>query len=134
MAAARATLRIVGALAALAACGSGYAHHSYAQYDRCQSITVEGEIERVDWANPHVVVSLRLDDSTSYRVEWLAVSRLDSAGVSRALYVGDRVAVTGSRNRDPDVRVMTLITEIDRPRDDWRWHRSPAPPSNQCAD
>lgn len=119
------------ALAALAlgaaASSAALAHHSYTQYDRCRSITLEGAIERVLWANPHVVVTLGLDDGRTYRVEWFDPRRLAREGVhDGALETGQRIAVTGSTNRDPALEIMTLITEVRRASDGWHWSR-PAP-------
>ena len=114
-------------------CGSAMAHHSYAQFDRCQSMSIEGEIGSIAWANPHVVVTLKTGDATAYRVEWWDLNRLARAGVSTdSLKVGDRVVVTGSLHRDPELHVVTLLTAIRRPSDGWSWLRpSSLPPS--CA-
>lgn len=116
-------------LLALGACLSApaSAHHSYAQFDRCRSVTIEGEIERVLWAQPHVVVTVSTDAGKIYRVEWLDMRRLGRAGVREgALARGERLRITGSVHRDPAVATMTLITAIERAADGWRWSR-PAP-------
>jgi hypothetical protein len=42
---------------------SAAAHHSHPYfYDECNSITIEGQIERVDFKDPHTWIVLRLDD------------------------------------------------------------------------
>ena len=82
---------------------SAYAHHSHF-YDECKSIAIEGRVERVEFKNPHNVIALRLDDGTTYAVDWLSVARLTSAGIigaSKAAVVpGARLAVTGYLIRD----------------------------------
>jgi hypothetical protein len=79
------------------------AHHSHF-YDECKRIAIEGRVERVDFKNPHNVIVLRLDDGTTYAVDWLSVTRLTSAGIigaaKEAVVSGARVAVTGYRIRD----------------------------------
>ena len=77
---------------------SAYAHHSHF-YDQCKSITIEGRVERVEFKNPHNLIMLRLDDGTSYIVDWLNVTRLTDAGIiaaaRQAMVSGARVVVTG---------------------------------------
>ena len=77
---------------------SAYAHHSHF-YDECKSIAIEGRVERIEFKNPHNLIVLRLDDGTTYAVDWLSVARLTSAGIigaaKAAVVSGARVAVTG---------------------------------------
>jgi len=109
----------------LAAGSRANAHHGYAQYDRCQNLSVEGEIEQISWANPHIVMTLRGDDALTYRVEWINLQQLRRSGISSGiLEVGDRVVVTGSKNRVPELLILTLLKAIDRPADGWHWSRS----------
>jgi hypothetical protein len=93
-------------LAAMLQVGLGFsadAHHSHF-YDECKSIAIEGRVERIEFKNPHNVIVLRLDDGTTYAVDWLSVTRLTSAGIigaaKAAVVSGARVAVTGYRIRD----------------------------------
>jgi len=82
---------------------SASAHHSHF-YDECKSIAIEGRVERVEFKNPHNLIVLRLDDGTTYSVDWISVSRLTSAGIigaaKAAVVSGARVAVTGYLIRD----------------------------------
>ena len=77
---------------------SAYAHHSHF-YDECKSIAIEGRVERVEFKNPHNLITLRLDDGTTYTVDWVNLTRLTSAGIigaaKEAVVPGARVAVTG---------------------------------------
>lgn len=113
-------------------CGTASAHHGYAGYDRCKSVTITGRIERISWSNPHVVFTVKIDDSVSYLIQWLDPQRLSHMGVSSgSLEVGDRIEVTGSRNNDPKVHIMTLLTAVRRPADGWHWSQ-PAPIPGRC--
>jgi hypothetical protein len=83
---------------------SAYAHHSHPYfYDECNSITIEGRVDRVEFKNPHTWIVLRLDDGTAYTVDWAPMSRLTSEHVigpaKEALVSGARVVVTGNRIR-----------------------------------
>jgi hypothetical protein len=82
---------------------SAYAHHSHF-YDECKSIAIEGRVERVEFKNPHNLFVLRLDDGTSYTVDFVNVTRLTSAGIlgaaKEAVVTGARVGVTGYLIKD----------------------------------
>jgi hypothetical protein len=113
-------------------CSAASAHHSYAAYDRCKTVTLAGKIERISWVNPHVVFTLDTADGRSYLIQWFDVTRLKRAGVSAdALKVGDAVVVSGSANRDPDVHILTLLTAVSRPSDGWKWEQ-PAARAAHC--
>jgi len=99
------------------------AHHSYAAFDREHPISVEGDIESLLFVNPHVVVGLKTSDGT-YRVEWGALNQMMRWNITRdTLHVGDHVIVTASRTHDPAERRLSLVSEIRRPADGWRWSR-----------
>ena len=112
------------AMIALAASSApAHAHHNYALYDRCNSVSLEGEIASIEWTNPHVLIDLRTGDAT-YRIEWAALPQLAQAHVSTdALKVGDHVVIIGSVMRDPEQKVMSLVSEIRRPSDGWSYAR-----------
>jgi hypothetical protein len=100
------------------------AHHSYAAFDRCTPVTLEGEIDSVEWVNPHIRIRLRTADVPSYFVEWFSLAQLQRVGLAAdALKPGDRVVVTGNAMRDPSMKVLSLLTEIRRPSDGWSWGR-----------
>lgn len=115
----------------LSPAATAVAHHSYGQYDRCKKVALEGTVESVGWQNPHVLLMLATDTGV-YRVEWQTLTQLQQAGVEQTtLSAGDRVVVTGSINRDPETKIVTLLTEVRRPEDGWSWRNS-RPPSAQC--
>jgi Family of unknown function (DUF6152) len=125
-------LALVLTATALTHAATAVAHHSYGQYDRCKKISLEGTVESVAWENPHVLLMLATSAGT-YRVEWQTLTQLQRAGVVQATFnAGDRLVVTGSVNRDPETKTMTLVTEVRRPEDSWRW-RDTRPPAAQCA-
>jgi uncharacterized protein DUF6152 len=112
---------------------SAPAHHSYAQFDRCHPVALEGDIQNVAWANPHIVIDLRTVDETSYRVEWFNLQQLQNAGLAtETLKTGDHVVITGAATRDPALRLVSLVSEIRRTSDGWSWTRPPRPVSPGC--
>ena len=112
---------------------SAPAHHSYAQFDRCHPVALEGDIQNVEWANPHIVISLKAADATSYRVEWFNLQQLQNAGLAtETLKTGDHVFITGSATRDPERKLLSLVTEIRRPSDGWSWTRPPPQATLDC--
>ena len=119
------------ALAALSV--PAHAHHNYALYDRCKSVSLEGEIASIAWTNPHVLIDLKTGDAGTFRIEWGALLQLAQRNVSTdALKVGDHVVIVGSVMRDPERKVMSLVSEIRRPSDGWSFAQ-PRPVSPSCA-
>jgi hypothetical protein len=114
------------------AVGPASAHHGYAQYDRCKSVMLEGEVTSVLWANPHIVIDLKTKDVGDYRVEWFSLTNLEQAAIGAKLNAGEHVVVTGSVMRDPALKVMSLVSEIRRPSDGWGWTRAPRPAPTGC--
>ena len=121
--------RLVAGYAVVGAALLGFAtmaaaHHP-PRFERCRSFTLEGSIERVEWANPHVLLSIKADDGTTYSVMWLNVQQLSLEGLEpNTLKAGDRVVFSASRQsrgRDGDV----LLRDIRRPADGWGWSQDP---------
>jgi hypothetical protein len=97
------------------------AHHSYADFDREQSFELAGIISAVHWGNPHILLTVDAGDHT-VRVEWVTTAGADRTGVARERFQpGDHIVVVGSRHRDPEVPVMTLVKELRLPLHDWQW-------------
>jgi hypothetical protein len=101
--------------------GSARAHHSYPNFLLDQKASVEGEIEELRYANPHVVLKIRNAAGIVYTAEWQAASWLDyHAHVTlTTIRVGDHVIVTGAPSRDPAAHELVRLTEVRRPRDGW---------------
>ena len=116
---------LIGLVIAILAGASLNAHHSYAMYDREHPVTIEGDIERVAYENPHTILTVRTTDAV-YTLEWGALFQLQRWNVpSDALKAGDHVIVTGSALRDRSQHQLSLLREIRRPSDGWRWARDP---------
>ena len=94
-----------------AVASSAYAHHSHTIfYDQCKSITIEGRIDSVQWKDPHTLIVVKLDDGSTYNVDWAGLRGLTRNGTmitaKDALIVGARVTVTGN-----PIRTLAQIRE-----------------------
>jgi len=96
------------------------AHHSHPVfYDQCTSLTIEGEVESVQWKNPHVLIDLNANDGKAYRIEWTSAGILDRTSIQPPK-AGDRVVVRGNPMRD-----------VESIRARWSWGRA-EPASQDC--
>jgi hypothetical protein len=125
----------VAAVAAVAAASSllpAQAHHSYGMFDQCTATTLEGEVNSIEWVNPHIVLYLRTRDVDNYRIEWYSLLQLQRERIAtETLKAGDRVTITGHAMRDPNLKVLSLLSEIRGPAG-WAWARTREPPAS-CA-
>ena len=102
------------------------AHHSFNEfYFENESISLEGEIVRFEYKNPHAVLHIAVEDEdgqvVQYAAEWSNPNALGRSGVVRdTLQPGDTVIVTGSPGKKPDENALHL-KGIERPADDWEW-------------
>jgi hypothetical protein len=112
---------VIVSLAAVLSSSAVSAHHSYADFlDTTRSIT--GTLEAIEFASPHTVLTVRLEDGTAYKAVWNAVRQLELQGVERtALKVGDTVFVTGFPHKDPTTREFAKLREVRRMADRWAW-------------
>jgi hypothetical protein len=97
------------------------AHHP-PRFERCRRFTFTGQLEKIEWTNPHVLLSVRTDDGDSRQVGWLNTQRLRRAGVRvDTLRIGDRLRIQGGiRVRDADDEPI-LLSSIRRLTDGWEW-------------
>jgi hypothetical protein len=51
------------------------AHHSYAEFSD-HNVSIEGMLEKVLFANPHVMLTIRTKDSSVYTALWVAAFNL----------------------------------------------------------
>jgi hypothetical protein len=122
------TTRCKAALAATAAfivCSliqpiSLMAHHGEAgAYVLNETITLEGVVRDVRWANPHVYVNLDVTGASGmeqWAVELSSIMTMEEGGNKRdALKTGDRIAVTGHRHRTTKLLILPrgTITKAD---------------------
>jgi hypothetical protein len=95
---------------------------------RERTVAIEGDVEDLLYANPHVVIKMRAPDAVVYTVTWQAVTWAErNAGVTKStLRVGDHLIVAGAPSRNPASRDVTMVRAVRRPRDRWIW-RSQTP-------
>jgi hypothetical protein len=123
---------IVSAVAIVVLLGTAvFAHHSHPDFLTDQDATVEGTIEGIDFKNPHVVMTLRAEDSTVYTIEWKGayylrdnvrmVSPVEGSVESDTLKPGDRIVVVGCPPRDSSRHELVSLKRVERPLDGWLW-------------
>jgi hypothetical protein len=120
------TLALLIVMASIASGGRADAHHRWSEvYKEGTQISIEGDVTKVEYRNPHsfvhVIVRDGRDDTQKWIVEWRGARQLSSGGVTRAtLKAGQHVIVTGRPGlvrADNRLRLRTIV----RPRDGFRW-------------
>jgi hypothetical protein len=103
-----------GAVAPLAA------HHSFAaEYDATKGITVTGEVERVEWTNPHARVVVNGKDETGKMSKWdfelgPPTPLMRNGWTRNSLKPGTIVTVVGFRSKDePNVANARTVKLAD---------------------
>lgn len=102
------------------------AHHSFAAfYFEDQSVTLEGQVVRYEFRNPHTWLHFTVRDEEgierTYAAEWSNPNRLRAQGVTQdTLRPGDIVVVTGSPGRNASEYTLHL-KQISRAADGWSW-------------
>ena len=92
--------------------GVAHAHHSYSRhYLSSGFITVEGEVTRFDFRNPHVFVYVDVTNEhggvDTWEIESLSTNTLRRQGWSRDTFKpGDRITVHGSPARDDELAIF----------------------------
>jgi|HubBroStandDraft_6_1064221.scaffolds.fasta_scaffold115347_2 hypothetical protein len=82
-----------------------FAHHSVsAEFDLSKRITLEGQVTKVEWMNPHVYVYVDVSadgKKANWACETAGPNTLARQGWSRSsLKIGDRITVVGYQARD----------------------------------
>ena len=107
------------------AAGSVRAHHSYAGFfdPTERTVAIEGTLDNILYASPHVVMKIRAADSTVYTVTWQAASWVQrQAAVTKDTFkVGDQLIVVGAPSRNSSAHEVSMVREVRRPRDQWSW-------------
>jgi len=104
--------------------GAAAAHHPPLM-ERCYSLTFAGQIEQIEWRNPHIELFIRTAGGESRRVIWVNMQQLSRAGIDRdTLRTGDQVTVTVGTRDDVVTRPM-LLAAITRASDGWEWSQVP---------
>jgi hypothetical protein len=103
-------------------------HHSFAaKYFEERTISMEGELVRFEFRNPHAWVYFMSPDEQGqlreYGGEWSNVNRLVQQGITKnTLQPGDKLIVTGSPSRNAS-EYAVHVKRLERPADGWKWGR-----------
>jgi hypothetical protein len=103
-----------------------WAHHSYGTfYATDHRVTLKGQVTKVAFSNPHVMLTIETKDSGTWQAEWTNIDALTRQGVrADTVQAGDVLEIEASPARNPESRVVSALSEIRRPADGWRWVRS----------
>ena len=96
------------------------AHHSLAEYDSSNRVTIEGVVARFQFINPHPFVNVTVVNEKGKKEEWrLELDNrfeLEAIGMtSRTLQPGDHIVVSGMRGRTQLTNLY--VRRLDRPAD-----------------
>src|SRR5688572_16279711 len=90
------------------------AHHSSAMFDATQTVTLDGSIERYEWANPHVYIHLASSSGT-WLIEAGSPSMMQRVGwTPDSFAVGDIVSIDVNPGRNAERRMVRGV--VVRPR------------------
>ena len=94
------TLIVGGIALALPACAiPALAHHSYAEFDTDNKMTLEGTVKEFQWTNPHSWMLVMVPNASGQLEQWAvelnSVSLLAARGWKpKTVVPGDKVAIT----------------------------------------
>ena len=122
---------------AVAAAQPGGAHHVISEvYDIGRIHTLEGEVDRIGYRDPHAFLHLRVVDGDSggriWSIELEGAAKLRQLGVERGtLRPGDRITVCGNPGRDAgQYRLLMLV--LTRLSDGLAVRRTPMEDQREC--
>jgi hypothetical protein len=93
---------------------TAFAHHSSAMFDVTKTVTLEGSIERYEWANPHVYIHLASSSGT-WVVEAGSPSMMQRVGwTPDSFAVGDVVSIDVNPTRNAERLVEYFDLAADR--------------------
>src|SRR4051812_4756002 len=105
------TMLILGAV-------SASAHHGYGGFfDPTEhTVKIEGTLDNILYANPHVIMKIRAADSTVYTVTWQAASWVErQAAVTKDTFkVGDQLVIVGAASRDASSHEVSRVRQVRR--------------------
>ncbi len=123
--------------AAVAAAQPGGAHHVISEvYDIGRILTLEGEVDRIGYRDPHAFLHLRVADdgggARTWSIELEGAAKLHQLGVERGtLRPGDRITVCGNPGRDAG-QYRLLMLALTRPSDGLAVRRTPMEEQREC--
>jgi hypothetical protein len=103
----------------LAAAAPASAHHSFAMFEPLRTITLNGTVENVAWANPHIWINILVDSPSGPPVRWGleggSPGTMTRFGWKRnSMKPGDKVVVVVRPLRDGNpagsIRTITLAS------------------------
>jgi hypothetical protein len=106
-------------IALLALAAPAVAHHSFAgEYDQTKPLRVEGTVVRLDWRNPHAILSVASVDGAGVKTIWTFEMGAPRVLTNRlgwstdSVKLGDHVIVEGfmSRNGGSGAAAQYLTT------------------------
>ena len=96
----RTKLSAYAAAAALSAslAGGALAHHSFAMFDNSTTVKLTGEVENMEWINPHVWLHIKAPDESGNELVWSfeagSPRQLGQSGwTPQSVHAGDRIEV-----------------------------------------
>jgi uncharacterized protein DUF6152 len=97
---------VFAAMLALAIVAPAWAHHSHQVYEDEKTITAEGVISAVRWANPHVYISLDVPAAGGKTENWMfelapLASVLNSGVTPQVVKVGNPARIIAHPAKDP---------------------------------
>src|SRR6187397_1690891 len=95
------------------AAGSALAHHGYADFDRDRTVTIEGELQELLYANPHIVMKVGTATDV-YTVSWESPNSVSRRThfTATTFKIGDHLSVTGSPSRNASAHILALVREV----------------------
>ena len=102
---------VVCGLALMGAATHAVAHHSFAaEFDSNKPVTIQGNVTRIAWTNPHVWINMNVKDEQGKMVNWGfemgAPHQVRGRGWDRdTLKTGDEIIAEGSLARDGSPRM-----------------------------
>ena len=94
-------------VALLALAPSAAAHHSFAgEYDQTKPLRVEGIVVRLDWRNPHAILSVTSVNAAGEKMTWTFEMGAPRVLTNRlgwspdTVKLGDRIVVEGFQARN----------------------------------
>ena len=85
-------------------------------------MTVDGVLEELLYANPHIVMKVR-SGSEVFIATWESPNTVLRRAhfTATTFHLGDRIIVSGSPARDSFKHELASLKEVVRPSDGWKW-------------
>ena len=105
----------LGVVLSFAVVTGANAHHSFAAlYDVAKTISLSGEVTKLEFKSPHAYIHFKVTGSggksEAWQIETTTPGMLIRAGLTpETLRVGDKVSVTGNPTRDGR-KIIRLLT------------------------